>query len=83
MGAAGHTDIVDGDVAEEALVGEPAEDDHLGLADPYRRVPATGISVYFLAGFRGEGRDRRRRGQVYEGAYGLQSIRTAARMGRR
>ena len=43
-GAAGLTDIVDGDVAEEALVGEPAEDDHLGLADPDRCVPAAGIT---------------------------------------
>lgn len=34
------TDVVDGDVREEALVGESAEDDHLGLADAHRRVPA-------------------------------------------
>lgn len=34
------TNVVDGDVGEEALVGESAEDDHLGLADAHRRVPA-------------------------------------------
>ena len=34
------TDVVDGDVREEALVGESAEEDHLGLANAHRRVPA-------------------------------------------
>jgi hypothetical protein len=51
-GGAGFTDVVDGDVAEEALVGEPAEDDHLRVADPDRRVPAAGRRVSFQAGFR-------------------------------
>jgi hypothetical protein len=45
----GFTDVVDGDVAEEALVREPAEDDHLGLADRDRRVPAAGRRVNFQA----------------------------------
>jgi len=34
------TDVVDGDVREEAFVGESAEEDHLGLAYAHRRVPA-------------------------------------------
>ena len=34
------TDVVDGDVREEAFVGESAEEDHLGLANAHRRVPA-------------------------------------------
>jgi hypothetical protein len=53
-GAVGFTDVVDGDVAEEALVREPAEDDHLGLADRDRRVPAAGRRVNFQGGVQGE-----------------------------
>jgi len=34
------TDVVDGYVSEEALVGESAEDDNLGLANAHRSVPA-------------------------------------------
>jgi len=34
------TDVIDGYVSEEALVGESAEDDHLGLANAHRSVPA-------------------------------------------
>lgn len=34
------TNVVDGYVSEEALVGESAEDDHLGLANTHRSVPA-------------------------------------------
>ena len=54
-GAAGLTDVVDGDVAEEALVGEPAEDDHLGLADPDRCVPAAGMTRGLSGGIQGGG----------------------------
>lgn len=34
------TDVVDGYVSEETLVGESAEDDHLGLANAHRSVAA-------------------------------------------